>query len=280
MRSYLAVLVLLQTAQLFAGAIEISVGSTPITILPPDGYVQVTDDVQPYADFAKRFVAPSNVQFALFISEADMAIAVKGEMPQTRRWFYVQAAKKIIPRFTSSAEFVNLKNTIKGQNDEIIQKAQRTAPEYFDKLNKGLSDDYKLDIDLALQKVLPLPVHFESDRALAYATLLKYNVNDDKGQPSGFEGVVTATFAHIKGKVLFFYANADKDGLAWSKDASRKWVDAVIAANPSTDDIAAREANRFALPWNSLLPKIAAGGVLAAIVGVIILIARRRKSAV
>jgi hypothetical protein len=166
--------------------------------------------MQPYAEFAKRFVPPSNEQFALFLQDADVAVAARGEIPQPERWFYVQSAKALIQPFVTTADFAQLKRTIKTQNEGIVKKAKSQVPGLLQNVNKGISADYDVDVNLSLDQMVPLPPHYETERGLAYSSILKYKANDEDGKPSVYEGVVTATFVHVQGKVLFLYANAEK----------------------------------------------------------------------
>jgi hypothetical protein len=45
--------------------------------------------------------------------------------------------------------------------------------------------------------------------------------------------VCTITLIYVKGKVLGLYAYAEETGLEWSREASREWAKAILAANPS-----------------------------------------------
>lgn len=260
-------------------AIDISVGTARLTIPSPDGYSPITSDMQPCAELAKRFVPPSNEQFALFLPDADVALAARGKIPEPQRSFNVQSAKALIQPFVSTADFAQLKRMMKTQNEEILKKAESQMPGLLQKVNKGISADYDVDLNLSLDQILPLPPHYETERGMAYSTLLKYKVNDEDGKPSVFEGVVTATLVHIQGKVLFLYANAEKSGLDWCRSESQKWADTVIAANPSTGDIAVRESrpSRTGFDWSKVFGKAVAGAIIGGIVGALGYVFRKKK---
>jgi hypothetical protein len=236
--------------------------------------------MQPYAELAKRFVPPSNEQFALFLPEEDVATAARGEIPQPKRWFYVQTTKSLIQPFVSAADFAQIKQAVKTQNDETMKKAESQMPGLLQKVNKGLSEDYKLDLNLSVDQMLPLPAHNETERSLAYSTLLKYKANDEGGKPFVFEGVVTATFVYLQGKILFLYANGEKSDLDWSRSESQKWANTVIAANPSTGEIAVRENKPSAsgLDWNKVFAKTITGAAIGGIIGAVGYIFRKKKS--
>ena len=257
-------------------AVEISVGTRRLKIPPPEGFSAITSDMQPYADFAKQFVPPSNEQFALFLSDADVALAARGEIPQPRRWFYIQTTKALVHKFVSTAEFAEIKRAVKRQNEEILKEVESQMPDLFEKINKRIAADYQVDLNLSFNQALPLPPHHETERSLAYSMLLTYAVNDEHGRSSVFEVVVTATLVHVQGKVLFLYANAEKSGLDWCRSASRKWADTVIAANPSKGNIVFGEnmSWRAVFDWRKVLwvaiAGIIIGGVTSALAYVLL----------
>jgi len=257
-------------------AVEISVGTARFSIPSPDGYAEITSDMKPFADFAKRFVPPSNEQFALFVPEEGAAAAARGEMPQPRRTFYVQTAKTLIQSFVSAAEFAELKRTVMTQNEEIYKKVESRMPGLLQKVNKGISNDYNVNLNLSMDQMVPLPPHSETERSLAYSTLVKYKLNGKGGKPYILEGFVTATLVHIQGKVLMLYANAEKSGLDWSRSESQKWADSIIEANPSTGEIAARESRPagFHMDWM----RVFASTVIGGIIGLLIYVLRKKTT--
>lgn len=252
-------------------AIDISVGETQLSIPAPAGFSPVTSDMKPYAELATRLVPPSNEQFALFLPSADTAIAARGEIPVSERKFSVQTIKEMIRQYVSAADFAELKRILKTQNEEILKKAEAQMPGLLEKMNKSLSDAEKVDLNLSVVQMLPFPPHYETERGMAYSMLIRYSMNDENGKPSVFEGVVTTTFVHVRGKVLFLYANAEKSGLSWSKAESGKWAERVIAANPSVGVDVARETTRrrSGFDWGEIVEKTIVGAVIGGVVGLI-----------
>jgi hypothetical protein len=228
-----------------------------------------------YAEFAARFVPATNKQFVVFLPDADAAKAAKGEIPQSERKFYVQTTNELIAPFVSTSDFAGLKSVIKTQNEELVRKAQQQMPSFLKKINKRISDHYAVDVDLSLNSMIPLPPHYENDRALAYTMLLKMSANDKAGRPTIFEGVVTATFVHVRGKVLMLYVNAEKSGLDWSRKEAQNWADAVIAANPSGALAAARETT--GIDWGQVGEKAMIGGVIGGLVALVTLVFKKMK---
>jgi hypothetical protein len=235
-------LTLLLLAPEVSVAADISVGGVSLTIPNPSGFISVTRQMAVLYDLQKQFVAPTNEEFVVFIPERDVPAALKGDIPDLPRRFTVQTAKTLIGISASTSDFVKLKNIIKSQNDEMMTTVERQLPGLMERMNEGLRKKYEVDLALSVSQMVPMPVHEETDRTLAYSALVKYDMKDQNGDPAPFVAVFTATFVHAKGKVLFLYSHAEESGLAWSKEASRQWANAVVAANPSDLESSVKEA--------------------------------------
>jgi hypothetical protein len=265
-------LTLLLLVPVVCGATEISIGGVSLTIPNPNGFSPVTQQMHALYDVQKQFVAPTNEEFVAFIPERDVAAALKGDIPELPRRFTVQSLKSIIQVSVSTSDFVKVKNLIKSQNDELMKKVEKQLPGLMKQLNEGITKKYDVDLALSVSQIVPMPVHEETDRTLAYSALVKYDMKDENGTPAPFVAVVTATLAHVKGKVLFLYAYAEESGLQWSKDASRQWANAVVAANPSDLRASVKEALPSALSridWGRVGAMAVAGAIIGLIIGLI-----------
>src|SRR5262245_9699385 len=98
-------------------AVEIEVGSTRITLPTPEGYVLLTDDMQPYADVMKRFVPSQCRMFAWFLPAEDAATASSGGSPSPKRFFYAVAMEDLLYRPISTREFATLCAQMKAHNE-------------------------------------------------------------------------------------------------------------------------------------------------------------------
>jgi len=265
----LALLLLLPAV---SGATDISIGGVSLTVPNPTGFSPVTQQMKLLYDLQKQFVAPMNEEFVAFIPERDVAAVLKDDIPDLPRRFAVQSAKSLIGVSVSTAEFVKLKNVIKSQNDELMKKVEKQLPGMMKQMNEGITKKYDVDLAFSVSQMVPMPIHEETDRTLAYSALVKYDMKDENGNPAPFVAVVTATFAHVKGKVLFLYSYAEESGLEWSKEASRQWANAVVMANPSDIQAFVKEALPSAISgidWGKVGAKAVAGAIIGLIVGLI-----------
>ena len=114
----------------------------------------------------------------------------------------------------------------------MVKKAEAAVGKTTGKTNEGFTDQYNIDLALSVSQIVPLPVHEETERSLAYSAFVKYDANDEAGNPAPFVAVMTVTFVLVKAKVLFLYSYAEESGLDWSKHISTQRGNAVIKANP------------------------------------------------
>lgn len=262
-------------------ATSIMVGSTNLEIPNPKGFTAVTSDMHELYEIQKQFVAPTNEEFVTFIPEGDVPAVMNGDIPQLPRRFTVQTAKKIVSVSVSNSDFVGLRKSLKEGNEQVFKKLEQDAPGLMDKLNKGVLEKYDVDLATSMSQIVPLPFHEETERTIAYSSFVKYSMKDAPGNPFTFITCVTATFVHVKGKVIFLYAYSAENDLEWNRRMSKQWSDAVVAANPVDASASVKEALPSSvsnLGWGKIGGKAVIGGFLALIVGVGAAVANRRKN--
>jgi hypothetical protein len=250
-------------------ATTITVGATEIEIPNPPGFSAITPQMAALYEVQKHFVAPTNVQFLGFIPEKDVLVALKDEISELERRFTVQTAKALVNQPITRANFDEFKNFIKTQNDEILKKVEAAAGKLVGKINEDITRQYDIDLALSFSQMIPLPVHAETERWMAYSAFVKYNTNDEAGNPVPFVVATTLTFVHIKGKVLFLYSYAQESGLDWSRSTSKQWAEAVVKANPSDFQSTIDENLPVAvtgMDWG----RVGARGLVGAFIGVLI----------
>lgn len=253
-------------------AADISIGGVSLQIPNPRGFSAVTRQMGELYELQKQFVAPTNEEFVSFIPDGDVPAAQLGQIPDLPRRFTVQTAKSLVGVSVTTSDFAKLKNIIKSQNDEIMKKVEKDIPGLMKQMNDGIAKKYDVDLAFSVSQMVPLAVHEETDRTLAYSALVKYNMNDAAGNPASFVAVVTATFVHVKSKVLFLYSYAEEAGLEWSRESSRQWASAVVAANPSDLQSSVKESLPSAvtgIDWGKVGAKAIAGAIIGLLIGLI-----------
>lgn len=262
-------------------AAAIVVGGTQIEIPGPLKFSEVTPEMAALYEVQKQFVAPTNVEFLAFISDKAVPAALKDEVPELERRFTVQTAKSLVNMSVTRHNFEELKQVIKNQNEEIVKKAEAEIGKTIGKINENISDQYDVDLALSVSQMIPLPAHSETERSLAYSAFVKYSINDEAGNPSSFVTVMTATFVHVKGKVLFLYSYAEESDLDWSRNLSTQWSNAVIKANPSDFQSSVNEnlpAIVTGIDWNEVGVKALIGAFVGLLIGLVSWLVKRAKS--
>ena len=134
---------------------DITVGTTVITIPAPKEFALLPPEAQPYFEWITRFITPNSEQFAVFLSEADVANAKQGGMPDSRgRMFRVQTTKQLIPISFTRAQFTKFKSALKAQNESMLKEVEAEMPGVVGKIIKEISDSHKVNLgDFGLSTV-------------------------------------------------------------------------------------------------------------------------------
>lgn len=261
MRAILLAVLLL--APHLADANRISVGERDIRIPTPAGFAPVTPGMGELYEMQALFVAPGHQEFITFVAEEIVPQLLQGDIPVLERRFSVQTATSVLRADVSAAGFQDLKGMVKAENNQMVRQVEEKVPGWMDQLNENFDDRYQFDPALSMSQLVPLPVHHEGPRSMAYSAFTQYRMNDEFGDPFDFIVTVTATFVHVNGRVLFLYAYGAEDDLAWTREAAKAWAADIIAANPQAARAgvsSARTGGGF--NW----AKIIAAGVLGGIV--------------
>lgn len=267
-----AVLALLLLLPVAGWTETVSIGGTAIEIPNPPGFVAITPRMTAVYEFQKNFVAPTNQELLTFLPEGMVASAEKGEIPDFTRSFSVQTAKQIVDAPVPRSVFEEMKTLLKTRNEDIVSEIQKQVPEVMDSINQNLVESYAVDPALSVSQMIPLPAHHETDQIFAYSTLLKVAMNDESGNQVSSVTVATASFVYVKRKVLFLYCYAEQDGLEWSREISRTWSEAVVAANPS--DVPSEER---VSSWARIALGAVGGALIGMVVGILGWVILRRK---
>ncbi len=261
-----------------ADAAAISIGRVEVEVPDPPGYAAVTPEMEALYKLQRQFVAPSNVEFVAYIAEIDIPAALRGQIPELDRRFSVQTAASLVDASVSKADFAEFKNIIKTNHEEILARTKAAVDEAMGKINANITEEYDVDLALSVAQHAPLPVHAETERSLAYSSYVKYDMKDETGNSVPFVALVSATYIHVRGRILFLYSIAGEADISWSRNISRQWAAAIIKANPSDFQTMVREylpTTIASIEWDSVGAKAIAGAIFALLIGLIIWLVRR-----
>lgn len=268
MRAILLAVLLL--APHVADANRISVGERDIRIPTPAGFAPVTPGMGELHEMQALFVAPGNREFITFVSEDIVPQLLQGDIPELDRRFSVQTAMSVLQVDVSTAGFQELKAKVRADNSQMVKEVEAKVPGWMDRLNEDFGERYQFDPALSMSQLVPLPVHHEDPRSMAYSAFTQYRMNDDHGKPFDFIVTVTATFVHVNGRVLFLYAYGAEDDLAWTRNAAKAWAADIIAANPHAARAGASPTGRGGgFNWGKVIAAGMMGGIVVLIGGLL-----------
>jgi len=246
-----------------AAPASVTIGETQLEIPAPAGFSPVTSAMTELDKLLHGLVPPMNTYLTAFVAEADAERALKNEMPDLSRYFGVQTLKQLTSRFLTKSDFATIKGAIKQQQEKIMEEVRKQTPGVIESINKNLAKDMSVDLGLKSLNMVPLPPHEDTERSLAFSMLVNYTAGNSGAAQKGVSAV-TGTVLHLKGKILYLYANGNEKDLEWTRKVSADWARTVIVANPSDAATAAKEsATRRGFDWM----RVVRGGVIGAIIG-------------
>lgn len=225
-----------------ASTTALDVGGTQLTVPSPAGFAVVPPEMTLLLNRLDSFVTPANQRLLWFLDDRELAKARAGLVPEAARSLSVQCAKKDIQKLFTKPDFAKLKKMIREQNAELIKKVEQQMPGYMDKVNKGIQKQFDWSGELGIDGYIPVAGQEETERSVSYPMIVKYSVKERDGRQRLGTSVVTATFLHVKGRIIFLYCNDGQNDLQWARTISKDWASAIVAANPSDAAIAAKES--------------------------------------
>ena len=276
----IAIVALICLAPAIGAANTVSIGDATAAIPSPEGFAAVTQNMAALYEFQKQFVGPTNEELVAFIPEGNVPAALKGEIPDFPRHFSAQISKKNVNARVSTSDFANLKGLAKSQNEELVKKVEKSLPGLLVDRNAAITKKYGAEFAVSALGMVPLAFHEESDRTLAYSAFVKGTTNDAAGKATPYIEVVTMTFVLLKGKVLFLYCFGEEGDLEWSRESSKRWASAVIAANPLDVPSSAKQSLPSAhieFSWEEVGVSSIKGALIALMLGLFGWARTRRK---
>jgi hypothetical protein len=212
-------------------------------------------------DVFRRFVPPTNIEYAHFISNEDSVRLSEGADASFERRFALQVSRDAQHLEQTVDKFKASKLSVKRALADMAG-IQKDADKIVDGAFGSLESEYEVDIGFRGMKMSAFPVHVETDRALANSIRSVYTTTDEAGDPVVNTGVATIALVELNGRAIFLYTWGGEDDLDWSREASRQWMEAMLVANPS------RQAkSRFYEDWNPRLINATTGALIGLILG-------------
>jgi hypothetical protein len=270
MKKIIFLLLQLLVTPLLADDVDIEIGGTPITIPSPNGFLPVTGNMFMVNQFLENMVVPQNIRFISFIPEQAFPAIRRGEIPDLTHNLSVQTEKDVVNATITKADFEQFKKLMHTQNDELVKKVEKEAPGFMDKLNNGMESDFNVNPNVNFKGFIMLPPHDENDRLFAFSSYVNLSARTRDGTLTNLLGTVTSTCLFTKAKIIFIYVNGTGRELQWTRQISKDWAAAILAANPSDAVTIAKEsASPKGFDWNRVFRGALIGGIVGGLFGLI-----------
>jgi hypothetical protein len=243
----------------------IQVAGTAITVPAPPNFVAVTPAMKNVYATQREFVPSMNELLVGFIPAESAADALADKLFLIPRSFTVQTEKRVAKMNLSARHFAELKKSITSQNEKILKEVEKEMPGFVEKVNRSVAKETGVSLGLSVPQMTPLPPHEDTPRSIAYSTLVRVDATGADGKIESALSMVTGTFVHVRGKILFLYCNGGEKDLEWTRAISKQWSQAVLAANPAEGD-----GPVTSFGGRSFGSRVLRGALIGAVVGAVI----------
>ncbi len=272
-------LLLIQGFSLSAGAVEVKVGDRLINVPSPDGFVELTPKMSPYYETSRAYIAPNNIRYLTLIAEDKAEALLRGEDVELNRYVNVESEKGISAISVSSGQFAELRSILRNQIDELYANVEKQLPQMVDEGNKTVSAEFAADIAIELGGLAPLPIHLDTDHAIANSMFMTVGVAVDGDDVQSSVLAATSLTLHVKDKVIFLYVYGSKSDLNWTRQVAAMWATDIVAANPmsTAERRAVDKSDSFGINWSQVLEKALIGALVVGLIAFVSLFFRKNK---
>lgn len=274
-----ATLLLLQAIAASAWGVEITVGNRPVELPMPAGFVQLTPDMAPFYEAMRAYIPPTNERYVTLITEEMARKIRRGEAVEFVRYINVEAEKQVARASLSSADFAEFRSIMRSQIETMFAQAEENIPGLIDRGNEIASDQLGAEIEVEIGQIVPLPVHLDTETAIANTNLMSVATSIDGEQAVAQRVAGTMLALHVMDKMLFLYVYGAESDVEWTRDMAASWAADILAANaPSRDELlASAEPPQAGIDWNRVLERAGIGAGIAVLIGLLSLVFRRRR---
>lgn len=252
-----------------AFAVDLDLSGTQLTVPTPAGYELVTEKMALFFEMKDQFVIETNIELASYVPNETVAELLVDIIPLFERRFSVQVSKALANKNIARRNFDELKGYLKDENQKVFDEIKAQLPTLESQINTGISENYDVDIGLALNGITPLEPHLNTDNSFGYSSYVSYKLPGEDGTPETHVSVTTNIILYLKERLVFLYVFGSEEDLNFTREEGNKWVTAIIEANPYSAADTTAEAMPEVLRrinWGSVLTSALVGGASAFLV--------------
>jgi len=225
--------VLMQASFASSANFTIGVGGTEISIPAPEGFHEISKLSSETRDHFETFTPPDNRLLGVFLLEEDLGLLMKDETPDVRRYMLLQSYRKLEDYDLSRREFDELADSIKEQNNSLMQEVKREVESLLAATSEKLSEEYQTSVAFQVSNSVPLGVFLERRNAIGYANLTKYETAiEDEVENSTM--IMSISLLRLKNRLLYAYVYEryeTQESIDWVRKTSTQWAKAMLEAN-------------------------------------------------
>jgi len=215
-------------------SVDIKVGSTLIHLPSLAGYVEISQDFPEIRKTAESLTPSENRLLAVFLSDADVAKALQGEIIGFDKYVLIQTFREGESQRLSKASFGEIKPILKqnlGLNKDALADTNKRLVESFTEI----SERRQIDLLAEVEKPILFSIDTNTETAIG-GTSISRQVGTINGSESSHVLIWNQTNILIKGKILFIYMYANYEGknsidsLRWN---AVDWIRNIEIENPT-----------------------------------------------
>lgn len=211
-----------------ASATTVEVGASTIDIPTPQGYVQVTPEMQAIWRLVQAGQGENHI-LAFFIPEHQQKTALEGKVVDLDRTINIQTRRRFESATITSETFAQVK----------VQLLAMVAARQVDAIQARELERFSSNIDKAtgVNPILrqlenaTLPPHVNRPDRFGYSEISVMQSSMQDGSPSRARVTTTAMAILVKGKMLNCYVTGGQNDLDWTRRTATLWADALQKAN-------------------------------------------------
>jgi len=231
MRIRLLIFCLAALAATASSAQEIDIGNSKIELPAPAGFTRLTPAMSPYYETMKAYETDQSVRHATYLRTEDAEKLLAGELIELHRYVNVETPSNVINVDISDELFDELKVVLKTQNQELFKLAEAQIEEALESGDKAVNEEFDVDLAMTVTNMMMMPVHFESDDALAFSMFINYSVEvSDVGAEQDVTAATVVT-SRVGGRLLNLNIYGKKTDLEWTQVFGAAYLERILAAN-------------------------------------------------
>lgn len=213
--------------------ITLQIGTQPIRIPTPEGFVETSRRSNDLWSTAQAFNAGDARIIGHFVTDKDLAEYEKGKTVVFKNFLLVQTPRRAEALIATQAQFDKLRAGTAALQADLAQRLEPLLAAELDQVSKAVSSKQAANIKVHLGEIVPVSVDRNDARLLIYTVLSQTGVADGKSNSSQ-TSITSTAYCFIAGKVVMLAAYRQfrtPQDLQAARTQITTWANAVLASN-------------------------------------------------